>query len=301
MTILAKNIHIQKNEMNTPLLGAHMSIAGGVHTAFDRGEKIGCTTIQVFTKNSNQWFGKPLTEEDIQQYKQKAKESSIAPVIAHDCYLINLCAKDTVILKKSRDAFLDELQRCEALGIPYLNFHPGSHMGQGEEEGIKRITESINLIHEKTEGFSVKSVLETTAGQGTALGYTFEQLRAIIDAVDEKKRIGVCIDTCHIFTAGYDIRTEEGYEKTFHEFDEVIGLDRLVAFHVNDSKKGLGSRVDRHEHIGKGTIGMKGFSLLMNDQRFQGIPKILETPKSEDMHEDVENLKTLKDLIEFRM
>ncbi|MGD0337407.1 MAG: deoxyribonuclease IV [Bacteroidota bacterium] len=284
-----------------PLLGAHMSIAGGIHTAFDRGEKIGCKTMQVFTKNSSQWFGKSLTEEDIRQYEEKAKKSLITPVIAHDCYLINLCAKNASILKKSRDALLDELQRCQALGILYLNFHPGSHMGLGEKEGIQKIAESINLIHEKTKEFSVKSVLETTAGQGTALGYTFEQLQAIIELVEEKKRIGVCIDTCHVFAAGYDIGTEEGYEKTFHEFDEVIGFDRLVAFHVNDSKKGLGSRIDRHEHIGKGTIGIKGFSLLMNDQRFQDIPKILETPKSEDMHEDMENLKVLEGLVEFNL
>ncbi len=284
-----------------PLLGAHMSIAGGVHTAFDRGEKIGCKTMQVFSKNSSQWYGKSLTEEDIRQYREKAKKSLITPVIAHDCYLINLCAKNALILKKSRDAFLDELQRCQALGIPYLNFHPGSHMGLGEKEGIQKIAESINLIHEKTKEFSVKSVLETTAGQGTALGYTFEHLQAIIELVEEKKRIGVCIDTCHVFAAGYDIGTEEGYEKTFHEFDEVIGLDRLVTFHVNDSKKELGARIDRHEHIGKGTIGIKGFSLLMNDQRFQEIPKILETPKSEDMHEDMENLKVLEGLVEFNL
>jgi deoxyribonuclease-4 len=280
-----------------PLLGAHMSIAGGVHTAFSRGEKIGCTTMQVFTKNSNQWFGKPLTEEDIQQYKQEEKISQISPVIAHDCYLINLCANDPVILIRSRDAFLDELRRCQALGIPNLNFHPGSHMGQGEKDGIMRIAESINIIHARTTGFSVRSVLETTAGQGTALGSTFEQLRDIIDLVDQKERIGICIDTCHIFAAGYDLRTEEEYEKTVRQFNDIIGLGRLVAFHVNDSKKGLGSRVDRHEHIGKGAIGMKGFSLLMNDERFQEMPKILETPKSDDMHEDIENLNMLRSVI----
>ncbi len=292
---------MQKNEMKIPLIGAHMSVTGGVYTAFERGEKIGCRTMQVFTKNSNRWFAKPLTGEEIRQYRENAQKSPIRPVIAHDCYLINLCAKSPDILQKSRDAFLDELQRCDVLGIPYLNFHPGSHMGQGEKEGIGIIAESMNLVHAKTKGFSVRSVLETTAGQGTTLGSTFGELREIIDLVEDKNRIGICIDTCHVFAAGYNISTEEGYEKTFQEFDEVIGLDRIVAFHVNDSKKGFGSRVDRHEHIGKGTIGLTGFSLLINDSRFHDIPKILETPKSEDMHEDVENLKVLEGLLNIRM
>jgi deoxyribonuclease IV len=291
---------MQNNETKKPLIGAHMSIAGGVHTAFDRGKEIGCRTMQVFTKNSNQWFAKPLTDDDIRLYREKSQKSSVSPVIAHDSYLINLCAKSPEILQKSRDAFLDEVQRCEVLGIPYLNFHPGSHMGQGEKEGIGIIAESINLIHEKTKGYSVRSVLETTAGQGTSLGWSFGQLRQILDLVDDKDRIGVCIDTCHIFAAGYNIGTEDGYEKTFQEFNDVIGLDRIVAFHVNDSKKGFESRVDRHEHIGKGAIGLVGFSLLMNDTRFHTIPKILETPKSDDMHEDVMNLKILEGLVNIR-
>jgi deoxyribonuclease-4 len=295
MTTKAK--HPVRHEGNTLLLGAHMSIAGGVHTAFERGLKIGCTTMQVFTKNSNQWSAKSLTEQDIGQYRQKAGEIAIAPVVAHDSYLINLCAKDQALLKKSRDAFLDELRRCEALGIPYLNFHPGAHMGQGEEDGIRIIAESLNLVHEQTRGSKVKSVLETTAGQGTALGHTFEQLRAIIDRVEEKERMGVCIDTCHIFAAGYDISTEEGYAATLRQFDAVLGPDRLVAIHMNDSKKELGSHVDRHEHIGKGAIGKNGFALLMNDPRMRGIPKILETPKSKDMHEDIENLACLRGLM----
>jgi deoxyribonuclease-4 len=291
---------MQNNEMIQPILGAHMSITGGVHTAFGRGEQIGCRTMQVFTKNSNRWLAKPFTGEEIRQYRENAQQSPIRPVIAHDCYLINLCAKNPEILQKSRDAFLDELQRCEILGIPYLNFHPGSHMGQGEKDGIGIIAESINLVNEKTKGFSVRSVLETTAGQGTTLGSTFGQLREIIDLVEDKNRMGVCIDTCHVFAAGYNISTEEGYEKTFQEFDEVIGLERIVAFHVNDSKKGFGSRVDRHEHIGKGAIGLTGFSLLINDTRFHNIPKILETPKSDDMHEDVENLNVLRGLLNIR-
>lgn len=276
------------------LLGAHMSIAGGMHMALERAMSIGCTTMQVFVKNNNQWVGKPLSDEDVATYKELLVKSGIAPVMAHDTYLINLCAKDTTILKKSHTTLKNELDRCKRLGVNYLNFHPGSHMGQGERDGIKLIAESLNIIHEETQRYKVKSVLETTAGQGTALGHRFEQLRAIIDLVKEKNRMAVCVDTCHIFAAGYDIATEIGWEKTFNLFDDIIGLDRLVAFHVNDSKRELGSHIDRHEHIGKGWIGLKGFRLLMNDPRFIDIPKILETPKGEDMKEDLENMRTLR-------
>jgi deoxyribonuclease IV len=279
------------------LLGAHMSIAGGVHTAVERGISIGCTTMQMFVKNNNQWRGKELSDEDIATYKKLLRESSIGPVVVHDTYLINLCAADKQILRKSRAALKDELDRCEVLGVEYLNFHPGSHVGAGEEEGIKRIAESLNIIHEETKGYRVKSVLETTAGQGTAIGYRFEQLREIIDMVAEPDRMAVCMDTCHVFAAGYDISTERGYEKTFHEFDAIIGLDRLVAFHVNDSKRELGSRVDRHDHIGKGKIGKTGFRLLMNDERFRAIPKILETPKGPEMKEDVRNMRLLRNMV----
>lgn len=281
-----------------PLLGAHMSIAGGVHTAIERGETIGCTTIQMFVKNNNQWRGKPLTDDDVATYKELRSKSTISPIMVHDTYLINLCAKDKSILKKSREALKDELDRCEMLGVDFLNFHPGSHMGVGEKEGIKLIADSLNIIHDQTSGYRVKSVVEATAGQGTAVGYRFEHLREIIDLVEQKKRMAVCIDTCHVFAAGYDIASEKGYEKTFEELDAVIGLDWLVAFHVNDSKRELGSRVDRHEHIGKGCIGKKGFAFLMNDPRFVGLPKILETPKGEDMKEDVMNMKVLRGLIE---
>lgn len=282
---------------STILLGAHMSIAGGVHTALERGMRIGCTTMQMFVKNNNQWKGKPLTDEDVSTYKNLLSEARIHPIVVHDTYLINLCAVDETILKKSREALTDELNRSEQLGVEYLNFHPGSHMGAGEEEGIKRIAESLNIIHQQTKGYRVKSVIEATAGQGTAIGYRFEHLRRIIDLVEEQNRMAVCIDTCHVFAAGYDIATEKGYEATFKEFDEIVGLDRLVAFHANDSKRELGSRVDRHEHIGKGRIGIEGFRLLMNDERFQRVPKILETPKGPDMKEDVENMRVLKRLV----
>jgi len=279
------------------VLGAHMSIAGGIHTAVERAMKVNCTALQLFVKNSNQWHAKPLSADDISTYKKLLAESRIGPVVVHDSYLINLCAVDKAILQKSRLALKDELDRSEQIGAQYLNFHPGSHMGAGEKDGIKRIAESLNIIHEQIKGYRVKSVLESTAGQGTSIGYRFEQLREIIETVGDRERMGVCIDTCHVFAAGYDIGTEAGYEKTFKDFDQILGLDRLVAFHINDSKRELGSRVDRHEHIGKGKIGKLGFRLLMNDPRFQRIPKILETPKGPELKEDVMNLKLLRSMV----
>lgn len=274
-----------------------MSINGGIQTAHERGMQIGCTTIQLFTKNNMRWAANALSEEEIDKYKELERRSRIRPVVAHSSHLINLCAKDPVVLRKSRQAFKDELDRCELLNIPYLVFHPGSHMGQGEREGVRRIAESVNLLHEETKGHRVKSVLELTAGQGTAIGHRFEHLREIIDEIETKKRVAVCVDTCHLFAAGYDISNEIGYENTFEEFDDIIGFDRLVVLHVNDSKREVGSRVDRHEHIGKGRIGNTTFRLLMNDPRFVRIPKILETPKSKDMHEDVMNLRKLRRFI----
>lgn len=286
----------QSSDMRV-LLGAHMSIAGGVHTAVERGNRIGCTTMQMFVKNNNQWHGKPLTDSEISTYKDLLSKSSIDPVVVHDTYLINLCAKNKRILRKSRAALKDELDRCELLGVPYLNFHPGAHVGQGENDGIKIIVESLNIVHEQTKGYRVKSVIETTAGQGTSVGYRFEQIKSIIDAVEQKERMAVCVDTCHVFAAGYDIATEEGYEKTFDAFDTLIGLENLAAFHVNDSKRPLGSRIDRHEHIGKGKIGLAGFGFLMNDARFASVPKILETDKGPEMLEDIENMNVLKGLV----
>ncbi|MSP64980.1 MAG: deoxyribonuclease IV [Ignavibacteria bacterium] len=286
-----------KKEKKKILLGAHMSSAGGVHKAVERAVSIGCTALQLFTKNNNQWFAKKLEDEVIENYKKNIGDADLSGVVSHDSYLINLCAANPDILKKSRASFQDELERCELLGIPYLNFHPGAHVGAGEEEGLKKIIESLDIIHDKTKNFKVLSVVEVTAGQGTTLGYKFEQINKIITGVQQKNRMAVCIDTCHIFAAGYDISTEKGYEKTFKEFEEIVGLEKLVAFHVNDSKKGLASKVDRHEHIGKGEIGLLGFKLLMNDERFDHIPKILETPKEEDMLDDIENMKILKKLI----
>jgi deoxyribonuclease-4 len=279
-----------------PYIGAHESIAGGLYRAIERAESVGCRALQVFTKNTNQWRAAPLHELDVASYKTAASKSSIGIVLAHDSYLINLCALRSDLRDKSLHAFVDELRRCESLGIPYLVFHPGAHTGQGEEEGLRRMIDTLNEAHHMTKGFGVVSVIETTAGQGTVLGYRFEQIRAILDGVASPERMAVCIDSCHIFAAGYDLRTEKAYEKTMEQFDTVVGLDRLVAIHVNDSKKPLGSRVDRHEHIGKGAIGLEGFKLMMRDERLIRIPKILETPKGEDLEEDRVNLDILRRL-----
>jgi len=279
------------------LIGAHTSIQGGVAESIPLAEKLKFTAMQIFTKNNNRWFAKPLSENEITLFKSRLKNSNIKFVVAHDCYLINLCSKDKGILNKSRTAFLDELERCELLGIPYLNFHPGSHGGKGEENGIKIIAESLNITHQKTRGYKVSSMLEATAGQGTAIGYKFEQLRKIIDMVDGKERMTVCIDTAHIFAAGYDIKNGKNYDKVISEFDDIIGLEYLKCFHMKDSKKELGSRVDRHEHIGKGFIGKEGFKNIMNDKRLEKVPKILETPKGKECKEDLKNIKVLKSLI----
>lgn len=280
-----------------PLLGTHVSVSGGLYRACERAESIGCTTMQIFTKNSNQWEAKPLTDQDIQTYKTALGKSRIHPVVAHAAYLINLCAADPGVLHRSRRALEDELRRCEALGLLGLVFHPGSHMGRGESDGIRRIAESINFVHDRTPGFGTRTILETTAGQGTALGYRFEHLRAVLDTVEDAGRVAVCIDTCHLFAAGYPVHTSEGWASTIAAFDDAVGMSRLAAVHVNDSKKPFGSRVDRHDHIGHGKIGREGFRALMNDPRFASIPKILETDKSEDMHEDVENMDALRSLI----
>lgn len=292
------NIRNPNSEIgNSLLLGAHTSISGGVHTAIGRAVKMGFTAMQIFTKNNNRWKTKPLDDEEIRNFRSSLNDSGIKFVVTHDSYLINLCSANKSTLKKSREAYTDELNRCEQLGINYLNFHPGSHGGRGEEDGIKLISESLNLCHDKTKDINVSSMLEATAGQGTMLGYTFEQLRKIIDLVEDKKRMTVCIDTAHIFAAGYNIRVPEEYEKVIKDFDDIIGLDRLKCFHINDSKKELGSRVDRHEHIGKGYIGKEGFANIMNDKRLRDIPKILETPKGKEMKEDLENIRVLLNLV----
>lgn len=278
------------------LLGAHMSIAGGTFNAFLHGEKYGCTTIQIFTKSSNQWRARELTDEESEKFHAEQKRTSINPVIAHDSYLINLCSPDDALLKKSREAFLVEMERCERLKIPHLVTHPGSHIDKGEDWGIKRIAESISWLHGRSEGFKVRITLETTAGQGSNLGYRFEQIASMIEQSSQPERLAVCLDTCHIFAAGYDIATREGYEKTISEFDRIIGLERLAVIHFNDSRKGPGSRVDRHEHIGEGEIGKEPFAFFMQDKRFEKIPKLLETPKGANGDMDKVNMAILREL-----
>ena len=280
-----------------PLLGAHMSIAGGVDNAVLQGKEVGCDTVQLFTKSSRQWVSKPLGKDEIARFHQAKKETGLNTVVAHDSYLYNFAAPDDVLRKKSVAGLIDEMERCEALGVMYLIAHPGAHVGTGEEAGIQTIAKSIDEMHKACPGYETKLAIEITAGQGSNLGYRFQQVRQIIDASKNPDQLRVCFDTEHAFAAGYDLRTKEGYERTFAEFDETIGLGLLVAFHLNDAKKDLGCRVDRHEHIGKGFIGLEAFRLLMNDRRFWGLPMCLETPKSDDCHEDRENLATLRNLL----
>ncbi len=279
------------------LLGAHTSTQGGPAAAVRLAEKLGFTAIQIFTKNNNRWFQRPLTDSEISEYLQELSHSKIKFVLSHAAYLINLCAVNEEILEKSREALIDELYRSEQLHIPHCNFHPGSHGGRGEDYGIKMIAESLNIIHEKTPGFQTKSMIELTAGQGSSLGHTFEQVREIINLVEAKDRVSVCIDTAHIWAAGYDIKSEIGFRRTIKKFDEVIGLSRLKCIHMNDSKKDLGTHVDRHDHIGKGFIGLEGFSNIMNSAKLRKIPKVLETPKGKEQLEDLENIRILKSLI----
>jgi deoxyribonuclease IV len=283
--------------MSELLAGAHMSIAGGVHRAFERGLKAGCRTMQIFLKNSNQWKAKPLTEEDRALFQTAEKQSGIGPVMAHDSYLINLASPDKSLQRKSIEAFIEEMNRANFLGIPYLILHPGSHVGSGIEEGIERIADALKYALDAVAP-PVSLVLENTAGQGSSLGHCFEHLAAIMEKIPYQDRVGVCLDTCHLFAAGYDIRTPESYNATMRDFDRLIGVKKIRVFHVNDSKKELGSRVDRHAHIGKGFIGLEAFRSLVNDRRFARIPKIIETPKGPDLKEDIVNLATLHSLKE---
>jgi deoxyribonuclease-4 len=280
-----------------PLLGAHVSIAGGVAESLVRGARIGCDSIQIFTKSSRQWASKPYSSEEVEAFRRNQKEYGIAIVIAHDSYLLNLGAPDGMLRKKSIINFIDELERCEMLGVPYLVAHPGSHTGSGEAAGIKTIAASIDEAHAACRGFRTRIALEITAGQGSNLGYSFQQMGQIFDAVKENDRLGLCFDTEHAFAAGYDLRTGEGYERTLAELDEHIGIDRIVAFHLNDSLKPFNSRVDRHQHIGQGYIGAEPFARLINDARFAGVPMCLETEPGEEMKDIAADLATLRNLL----
>ena len=273
-------------------IGAHVSASGGVENAPLNAYEIGAKAFALFTKNQRQWFSKPLTGENIEKFKDNCERYgySAAQILPHDSYLINLGHPEKEGLSKSRKAFLDEMQRCEQLGLDRLNFHPGSHLRKiSEEESLLLIAESINLTLDQTKG--VTAVIENTAGQGTNLGYTFEQIGFIIDHVDDnKERVGVCIDTCHTFTAGYDLKSPEGYEDTFQKFDNIIGFSYLRGVHLNDSKKALATRVDRHEMIGEGFLGIDVFKRIMNDPRFNDIPIILETPDDSRWEEEIRML-----------
>jgi deoxyribonuclease-4 len=277
-------------------LGAHMSIAGGLSKAVFRGEEVGCQVIQIFSKTSNQWKVSPLTSDEIASFKEAARKTGVRPMMIHNSYLINLGNPGDPEWERSVDAFFVELERAEALGVPYVVAHPGAHLGSGEEAGLNRIAAGLDELYRRGKGFRVKILLENTAGQGTCVGYRFEHMRYLLDHVREPDRLGICLDTCHLFAAGYDIRTEEGYHTTMDLLDKVIGLDRIMAFHINDSKKPLDSRVDRHEHIGKGFIGPEAFRCLMRDKRFREVPMVLETPKGKEMEEDRENLSVLRRL-----
>jgi deoxyribonuclease-4 len=274
-----------------------MSIAGGVDNAFDRGQMVGCDSIQIFTKSSNQWRAKPLAENEIARYHEKQTQTGIAPVIAHSSYLLNLATPDDELWQKSLDSLLVELERCELLHIPNLVIHPGAHTGSGEEAGLQRIVAALDRASARRPEDRVKITLEVTAGQGTVLCYRFEHIAWILERVRQPERLAVCFDTAHALAAGYEIRTPEGYADTFARFERLIGLERLEVFHFNDSQKKFGSRLDRHEHIGKGFLGLEPFRMILNDPRFYGLPMLLETPKGPEMKEDIENLRVLRGLV----
>ena len=283
------------------LFGAHMSIAGGMDLAVERAALVGCEALQVFTKNNNQWRAAPFRDGEVEAFRRRLAETGIGPVVAHDGYLINLAARRRPLWKKSLAAFIVELERCATLGIPSLVTHPGAHGGAGEAEGMQRVAEGVEAALAAVPGPMV--LLEATAGQGTSLGWRFEQLAAIRAAVAAplRRRVGVCLDTCHLFAAGYDFRTPAAYRALRGELDATLGLDLVRAIHMNDSKKGLGSRVDRHEHIGRGQIGAAGFRHFVRDRAWRGVPMLLETPKEPDFRRtDRRNLAVLRRLAGLR-
>jgi len=269
-------------------IGAHTSISGGVENAPQNAVNVGAKAFAMFTRNQRRWESKPLTEKNITQFKENCKKSGYASkhILPHDGYLINLGHPEEAALEKSRSAFFDEMQRCEQLGLQYLNFHPGSHLNKLQpDQCLERISDSINRSLAQTEG--ITAVIENTAGQGTNMGHRFEHLARIIQNVQDKTRIGVCLDTCHTYSAGYDIKTANAFEDTLHQFDKLVGIRYLKAMHLNDSKKIKGSRVDRHESIGKGSLGLAPFKFIMNDSRFDDIPMVLETPDQSIWEEEI--------------
>jgi len=275
-------------------VGAHVSASGGVENAPLNANSIGAKAFALFTKNQRQWFSNPLSKASIKAFRENCEKYDYKPfqILPHDSYLINLGHPEKEPLEKSRASFLDEMQRCEQLGLDRLNFHPGSHLKTiSEDEYLQRIAESINIVLDKTKG--VTAVIENTAGQGTNMGHKFEQIRFMIDNVNDKSRVGVCIDTCHAYTSGYNIKSPEGYAETFNMFDKIIGFKYLRGMHINDSKKELATRVDRHDNIGKGYLGEDVFRMLMNDGRLDNMPLILETPDESLWEAEIKNLYAL--------
>lgn len=280
-------------------LGAHMSVSGGVSTALERAVSIHSNAVQVFTKNNRQWSGPPIDEEDVERWRAQMPALGIAYAVSHASYLINLASPDAKIWDKSVRAHKDELQRAHVYGIAHVVLHPGAHTGSGEEAGVARIAEALNLIHAQTpECTDTITLLELMAGQGTCLGRSFGQLRQIMEQVEDSSRVAVCADTCHAFAAGYELNTPEGYAAMMAEIEAEIGLERVKCWHFNDSKGKLGSHLDRHWHIGEGEIGLAGFRHILNDPRWDGIAMLLETPKEDDLVDDVKNLAMLCTLVE---
>jgi deoxyribonuclease IV len=281
------------------ILGAHQSIAGGYDKAVERAQHCGCDCVQLFTKNNNQWAAKPISTEDVCRFRAALGSLGITCPLAHDSYLINLASPDRLLWRRSTDAFVEELHRAETLGIPYIVTHPGAYTTADEAAGLRNIVRAIDEIHGQTRGLVARCLLETTAGQGTSLGWRFEQLAAILAGVKEPDRLGVCFDTCHVFAAGYPLAPKKAYRATMAAFDRLVGLERIKAFHLNDSRRPLGSRVDRHEHIGRGQLGLEAFHLLLSDRRFRVVPMYIETPKGQAGGEDwdVVNLRVLRGLV----
>jgi deoxyribonuclease IV len=276
------------------LLGAHISTKGGLSTVFERAAAIEASALALFAKNSNQWKGKALTEGDCIDF---AARRTVAPIVTHASYLINLATTNPEFHSKSIAAMIDELDRAERLGIHAVVLHPGAHLGAGAEAAVDQIARSLDQIHAAIPNHRVVTLLETAAGQGSCVGCTFEELGRMLELVDDRRRVGICFDTCHVFAAGYDIRTASGYEATMDDLERHVGADAVGAFHLNDSKKGLGSRVDRHQHIGEGEIGLDAFAFLLNDERFRAIPKVIETPKTIETESDRKNLALLRSLL----
>jgi deoxyribonuclease-4 len=285
---------VSRRSRSGDLLGAHMSIAGGLYLALERGKEVGCSVVQLFLKNQVQWQGKPLTEAEVRAFKRAQETTAIQLVFAHATYLINLASPVEAEWRRSVEAFHDELERAEALGLPFVVIHPGSHKGSGLAAGLAQVVGALDELCGRTRGYRVKVCLENTAGAGNTVGKSFEELRAILDRARSPGRLGVCLDTCHLFAAGYDIRDRADYAATMAALEQTVGTKKILAFHLNDAKQGLGSGLDRHEHIGKGKIGLAAFRRLLTDPRFSNLPMVLETPKENDA--DVKNLATLRRL-----